>query len=58
MFLFCIMAACDETPLSPPEKLRVLELYSGIGGMHWALKGEHIHCFVLTELDLFVLEKC
>lgn len=22
------------------SKLKVLELYSGIGGMHWALKGE------------------
>lgn len=35
------------------DQLRVLELYSGIGGMHYALKGSSSALVLLTALVLF-----
>ncbi|GFO35036.1 tRNA (cytosine(38)-c(5))-methyltransferase [Plakobranchus ocellatus] len=40
------MAASIEQPL------RVLELYSGIGGMHWALKESHIDYEIVMAVDI------
>ncbi|XP_034004162.1 tRNA (cytosine(38)-C(5))-methyltransferase [Trematomus bernacchii] len=34
------------------ESLRVLELYSGIGGMHYALKESGIHAEVVAAIDI------
>lgn len=31
------------------DRLRVLELYSGIGGMHYALKGKHFSLNIMKH---------
>lgn len=37
-------------------KLRILELYSGIGGMHWALKGfRFVKFFFHISYDFYVI---
>ncbi|XP_062235326.1 tRNA (cytosine(38)-C(5))-methyltransferase isoform X1 [Platichthys flesus] len=38
--------------MSAMESLRVLELYSGIGGMHYALKESGIPCQVVAAIDI------
>lgn len=36
--------------------MRVLELYSGIGGMHYALKGKLLY-HILNKLNLYIIEE-
>ena len=46
--------------------MRVLELYSGIGGMHYALQGNLLYCYYtaicwlycLTKFNLYFLSSC
>lgn len=37
--------------------MRVLELYSGIGGMHYALQGKLLHHYILNKLNLYIIEE-